>query len=237
MNEKDGPASGQGETPVDPSLWRGLTQSRLSRRQVLASAGTGAGALGLSALSGRLRREGHRGAQRARPARPAASAPRHGGPSSKLHHTVNFANWPYYIDVLNGKHPSLEQFTQTDRHQGQLHRADQRQRGLLRQDPAIAGGQAVHRLRHHRDDQQHPERAGVPAAERLADPARPVDDDQLPQVRQQAGDDLPVGPRQQVHDGLAVGLHRDRLQLLGDQEPRRPAWTSCSTRSTRARSA
>ena len=29
----------------------------------------------------------------------------------KLHHTVNFANWPYYIDVLKGKHPSLEHFT------------------------------------------------------------------------------------------------------------------------------
>jgi len=46
MKEQDGPASGQGETPVDPSLWRGITQPRLSRRQVLASAGTGAGALG-----------------------------------------------------------------------------------------------------------------------------------------------------------------------------------------------
>ena len=50
MKEKDGPAPGQGDNQVDPSLWRGLTQSRLSRRQVLASAGTGAGALGLSAF-------------------------------------------------------------------------------------------------------------------------------------------------------------------------------------------
>ena len=31
----------------------------------------------------------------------------------KLHHTVNFGNWPYYIDVLSGKHPTLEHFTQT----------------------------------------------------------------------------------------------------------------------------
>jgi len=31
----------------------------------------------------------------------------------KLHDQVNFANWPYYIDVLNGKHQSLEHFTAT----------------------------------------------------------------------------------------------------------------------------
>ena len=29
----------------------------------------------------------------------------------RLHHTVNFANWPDYIDVLHGKHPTLEHFT------------------------------------------------------------------------------------------------------------------------------
>ena len=29
----------------------------------------------------------------------------------KLNKKVNFANWPYYIDVLKGKHPSLEHFT------------------------------------------------------------------------------------------------------------------------------
>src|SRR5215470_10931538 len=82
MKEQDGPASGQGETPVDPSLWRGLTQPRLSRRQMLASAGTGVGAAAWWA-------------------------------KQKLHHTVNFANLPLYIDVLNGKHPTLEHFSQT----------------------------------------------------------------------------------------------------------------------------
>jgi spermidine/putrescine transport system substrate-binding protein len=112
MKEKDGPASGQGETPVDPSLWRGLTQPRLSRRQVLASAGTGAGALGLSAF---LAACGVKGTTA-----PAGTASPAGGVGTaawwskqQLHHTVNFANWPYYIDVLNGKHPSLEQFTKT----------------------------------------------------------------------------------------------------------------------------
>src|SRR5215467_666361 len=112
MKEKDGPASGQGETPADPSLWRGLTQPRLSRRQVLASAGTGAGALGLSAFLAACGVKGNT---------PSASGSSPAGgvgtaawwAKQKLHHTVNFANWPLYIDVLNGKHPSLQHFTQT----------------------------------------------------------------------------------------------------------------------------
>ncbi len=29
----------------------------------------------------------------------------------RLHHTVNFANWPDYIDVLKGQHPTLQHFT------------------------------------------------------------------------------------------------------------------------------
>jgi spermidine/putrescine transport system substrate-binding protein len=112
MKEKDGPASGQGETPVDPSLWRGITQSRLSRRQVLASAGTGAGALGLSAFLAACGVKGNN---------PSATGSSPAGgvgttawwAKQQLHHTLNFANWPFYIDVLNGKHPSLQHFTQT----------------------------------------------------------------------------------------------------------------------------
>jgi spermidine/putrescine transport system substrate-binding protein len=112
MKEQDGPPSGQGEAPVDPSLWRGITQSRLSRRQVLASAGTGAGALGLSAFLAACGVKGNT---------PSASGSSPAGgvgtaawwAKQQLHHTVNFANWPYYIDVLKGKHPSLEHFTQT----------------------------------------------------------------------------------------------------------------------------
>jgi spermidine/putrescine transport system substrate-binding protein len=112
MKEKDGPASGQGNPPVDPSLWRGITQPRLSRRQVLASAGTGAGALGLSAFLAACGVKGNT-------ASPSGSSPAGGVGTTawwakqQLHHTVNFANWPFYIDVLNGKHPSLQHFTQT----------------------------------------------------------------------------------------------------------------------------
>ena len=231
MKEKDGPAPGQGETPVDPSLWRGLTQSRLSRRQVLASAGTGAGALGLSAF---LAACGVKGT-----AAPAGSASPAGGVGTaawwakqKLHHTVNFANWPYYIDVLNGKHPTLEHFTQTT--------------GIkVNYTEPISDNVAFYaKIRPSLAAKQYtgfdiivmtdstPNALGYLMQIRLADPARPVDDDQLPQVRQHAGEEPSLGPGQQVHDGLAVGLHRDRLQLLGDQEPAAAAWTSCSTRST-----
>ena len=97
---------------MDPSIWRGLTQPRMSRRQMLRAAGTGAGALGVSAF---LAACGVKGATTA-----GGSSPKPGGVGSaswwdkqKLHKTVNFGNWPYYIDVLKGKHPTLEHFTQT----------------------------------------------------------------------------------------------------------------------------
>lgn len=93
---------------VDPSIMRGLTQPRLSRRDMLKFAGAGAGAFGLSALASAC---GVRGA--------TVTSSQPGGVGSaawwarqKLHHVVNFGNWPYYIDVLNGKHPTLEHFTQ-----------------------------------------------------------------------------------------------------------------------------
>ncbi|HEX9063845.1 MAG TPA: spermidine/putrescine ABC transporter substrate-binding protein [Streptosporangiaceae bacterium] len=103
--------SGPGEPGIDPSVWRGMTQPRLSRRQLLGGAGAGAGMLGVSAL---LAACGVKGV--ATPSKSTAA----GGvgtaawwarqPHTK---TVNFANWPYYIDVLKGKHPSLEHFTAT----------------------------------------------------------------------------------------------------------------------------
>ena len=144
MEHQQGNDPGKHEPGLDPSILRGLTQPRLSRRQLLRSAGTGAGALGVGAF---LAACGVKGATTSSGSTPAGGV----GTAAwwakqKLHHTVNFANWPYYIDVLKGKHPSLEHFTQHDRHPGQLHRADQRQRAVLRQDPAVAAGQAVHRV-------------------------------------------------------------------------------------------
>jgi len=99
MSNDDEPMENPG---IDPSFWRGLTQPRISRRQALAYAGAGAfSSLLLNGVAG------------------ASSLPNANmGTKSwwkkqKLHHTVNFANWPYYIDVLKGKHPTLEHFTAT----------------------------------------------------------------------------------------------------------------------------
>jgi spermidine/putrescine transport system substrate-binding protein len=87
---------------IDPSFFRGLTQQRLSRRQVL---GAGAAVSSTMLLASQLAG--------------ASSLPnadvgtKKWWKKQKLHHELNFANWPYYIDVLNGKHPSLDHFTAT----------------------------------------------------------------------------------------------------------------------------
>ncbi|HEX9623224.1 MAG TPA: hypothetical protein VF979_02510, partial [Streptosporangiaceae bacterium] len=107
MTERNG--SDPHESVIDPSVWRGMTQSRLSRRQLITSAGTGAGMLGLGAI---LAACGVKGV--------SASGGNPGGVGTaawwakqKSTKHVNFANWPYYIDVLKGKHLSLEHFTAT----------------------------------------------------------------------------------------------------------------------------
>jgi spermidine/putrescine transport system substrate-binding protein len=92
---------------VDPSLLRGLTQRRLSRRDVMRYAGAGAGAMGLSAFLA---------ACGVKSKTPGASASAQVGSHewwSKQQQAgvLNFANWPYYIDTSHGKHPTLETFT------------------------------------------------------------------------------------------------------------------------------
>src|SRR5258708_32475408 len=99
MKEQEGLEPEGLDPAIDPSVWRGLTQPRMSRRQLLASAGAGAGALGLSAF---LTACGVKGASSSR----ASSTPAAGGVGSAawwskqpLHHTGNLPNWPYYIHM------------------------------------------------------------------------------------------------------------------------------------------
>ncbi|MDR2983637.1 MAG: spermidine/putrescine ABC transporter substrate-binding protein, partial [Nocardiopsaceae bacterium] len=106
-NSNDSASQYQGP---DPSLVRGMTQPRLSRRQLLAGAGAGAGAFGIGAILAACGVQGTGGTGG------STSGAGNVGTASwwakqKLHKQVNFANWPYYIDVLKGKHPSLEHFT------------------------------------------------------------------------------------------------------------------------------
>jgi spermidine/putrescine transport system substrate-binding protein len=96
---------------IDPALWRGLTSRRVSRRGLLRAGGLAAGAAAVAGgggLAGLLAGCGD--------GTPAAAQTDAVGTAAwwskqRLHHTVNFANWPDYIDVLNGKHPTLEHFT------------------------------------------------------------------------------------------------------------------------------
>jgi spermidine/putrescine transport system substrate-binding protein len=101
------------QMPLDPALLRGLTQRRLSRRDALKYAGTGAAAFGLSAFLSACGVSGTAPKQ----------TPGGGGSSAAIDFSkiygdgkpagvLNFANWEDYIDVNSkGKSPTLEKFT------------------------------------------------------------------------------------------------------------------------------
>jgi spermidine/putrescine transport system substrate-binding protein len=95
---------------IDPTIWRGLTQRRVSRRDMLKGLGVGAGALTLAAC-------GVSGTSSKNPTIPPSGSASpdvlkqiygDGKPAGQL----NFANWEDYIDLNNkGKSPTLLQFT------------------------------------------------------------------------------------------------------------------------------
>lgn len=107
MNEEQGGQPGSGRDMIDPPVWRGLTQRRMSRRGALGAAGAG----GLAAFLAACGVQGQTATGGSTPAGGVGTAAWWG--KQKLNKKVNFANWPYYIDVLNGKHPTLENFTAT----------------------------------------------------------------------------------------------------------------------------
>jgi spermidine/putrescine transport system substrate-binding protein len=100
MSQAELPEPGRPPLGADPAVARGLT-----RRRLLTAAG-GAAALALPGLLAAC------GSQRAGGAAPPGGAPAWWR-SQRQHGTVNFANWPDYIDQLHGKSPSLQRFTET----------------------------------------------------------------------------------------------------------------------------
>jgi spermidine/putrescine transport system substrate-binding protein len=89
--------------PLDPAVLRGLTQPRITRREAVRYGGAAGMAAFLAAC-------GVSGTSK--------SASKGVGSASwwdkqKLHHTVNFGNWPLYLDVYKGAHPTLQRFQQT----------------------------------------------------------------------------------------------------------------------------
>ncbi len=107
MNEHSGPDPEQ--PGMDPSIWRGLSMPRMSRRQILKSAGTGAGAVGIGAFLAACGVSGTKvtGGKVSKTGVGSASWWK----KQPVTKTVNFANWPYYIDVVSGKHLTLDHFT------------------------------------------------------------------------------------------------------------------------------
>jgi spermidine/putrescine transport system substrate-binding protein len=93
---------------MDPALFRGLTQRRLSRRDLLKYAGTGAGALGLGAV---LAACGVSGTKTGAKAGSSGPSVKEFWAHQKKQGVLDFGNWPLYIDTSHGKHPSLDQFT------------------------------------------------------------------------------------------------------------------------------
>lgn len=94
---------------IDPALLRGLTQRRLSRRDLFRAAGVGAGALSMGAILAACgSSSGGTGGSTSSEAIDWTAAP---------NNIVNFANWPLYIDRAKDPatgdvvHPSLQTFT------------------------------------------------------------------------------------------------------------------------------
>jgi spermidine/putrescine transport system substrate-binding protein len=101
--------AGNGSQPneygIDPAFFRGLTQKRFSRRQVFGMAG--------ASVASSMMLMAHDSSSPAGAATSAQVGSKKWWKAQKLHHKLDFANWPYYIDVVNGKHLSLEHFTAT----------------------------------------------------------------------------------------------------------------------------
>ncbi len=99
---------------IDPALWRGLTEGRYSRGQLLKAAGAGAFGVSVSGFLAACGAAGTNPTTQATTSGPAAVGSAAWWGQQKKQGVLDFANWPLYIDVTNhGKdHPSLHQFTQ-----------------------------------------------------------------------------------------------------------------------------
>ena len=124
--------------PMSPAMRAAFLRGLTTRRSLMT------GALGLGATAA-LAACGSAGKGTASgSATPSASAAKDLSDTEKV---VNWSNWTQYIDVSDDEksRPTLDAFTQADRHQGQLHRGLQRQRRVLRQGAPAPRGWRGHR--------------------------------------------------------------------------------------------
>ena len=199
------------EPVIDPSLLRGSDAvAAFTRRDLFRYAGVAGGALGLSAILAACGTKGVATGSAA-PAKPNANMGTAAwwGQADAAPHARTSTNWPYYMDIgANGSAPVARRVHEEDRDQGQLHRADPGQPVVLDQHilPA-APRRGSPRGTTSSCSRTTTTPLGYMLELRLGAPARPRRDAELRQVRQQARHEPVVGPRQHVHDGLAVGVH------------------------------
>jgi spermidine/putrescine transport system substrate-binding protein len=101
-----GPGEPRRGLDLDPALLRGLTQSRLSRRELMRAGATAAAIAGLGSVLSACGIAGTRDT-----GAPAAFNWSSWWAKQQKHGVLDWANWPLYIDTSHGRHPSLDRFT------------------------------------------------------------------------------------------------------------------------------
>jgi spermidine/putrescine transport system substrate-binding protein len=101
-----GPGDPRQGFDLDPALLRGLTQSRLSRRDFVRAGTTAAAVAGLGSVLSACGIAGTRDT-----GAPASFDWSSWWSKQQKHGVLDWANWPLYIDTSHGRHPSLERFT------------------------------------------------------------------------------------------------------------------------------
>ncbi len=91
---------------VDSALIRGLTEARLSRRTLVRGAAAGAASAGLASFLAACGVSGSKGTGAGADVDWDAFWEK-----QKKQGTLDWANWPLYIDTSHGKHPSIDRFT------------------------------------------------------------------------------------------------------------------------------
>jgi spermidine/putrescine transport system substrate-binding protein len=91
---------------LGPALSRGLTQRRLSRRNMLKVGGASVGALSLSQILAACSSGSSGGTSASAGSGGVDFDPANAGK------TLNFSNWPLYMDKAHGTYPSLDKFKQ-----------------------------------------------------------------------------------------------------------------------------
>jgi len=101
-----GPGEPRQGFDLDPARLRGMTQSRLSRRDFVRAGATAAAVAGLGSVLSACGIAGTRDT-----GAPASFDWSSWWSKQQKHGVLDWANWPLYIDTSHGRHPSLERFT------------------------------------------------------------------------------------------------------------------------------